>query len=54
MKILDEDTIIIQIDEWVDKIEITQEGAFLHIGKDVKEDVIDYMIKMLRGGCAVS
>ncbi|AUR86264.1 hypothetical protein NVP1084O_057 [Vibrio phage 1.084.O._10N.261.49.F5] len=40
-------TIIIRLDEWMHKIETTQEGVFLHIDEDVKEEVLEEMVKVL-------
>lgn len=39
--------IIIRLDEWMHKIEVTQEGTFLYIDKDVKNEVLEEMVKVL-------
>lgn len=43
------DTVVIRIDEWMDKVETTSEGTFLHISKDIKISVLEEMVKVLRG-----
>lgn len=41
--------IIVRLDEWMEKIETTSEGTFLHISADVREEVLEELIRVLGG-----
>lgn len=41
--------IIVRLDEWMEKIETTPEGTFLHISVDVREEVLEELMKVLGG-----
>lgn len=44
------DIVIIRIDEWMEKVETTSEGTFLHINKYMKGSVLEEMVKVLGEG----
>ena len=41
--------IAIRVDEWCSKIEVTQEGTFIYIDEEDREEVLEYLEEVLDG-----
>lgn len=37
----------VRIDEWVEKVEFSDEGMFIYLDESLREDVLDYLEKEL-------
>lgn len=41
--------IAIRVDEWCDKIEVTQDGTFIYVDEEEREEVLGYLKEVLSG-----